>query len=225
METKSKYKYLCETEFCGLMVAAVSSDKYPPTLIQIGANDGKTEYAKPDGKDFVFDFLMDNAQWDGVLVEPLPCIFPVLKKNYREHENNLTFLNSAITENNEIVKMFIDGRDGKRSTLLVDDLNIESRSNLVDVQGIRYDFMCNLLGLKHVTFLKIDAEGYDEVIVNQVISGNSKYLPDYILWENTSNTISDLEKRLLTLGFDLYVTGISKGGRYMDKIAVWRVCN
>jgi len=59
-------------------------------FIQIGANDGlRNDPLRP---------LIVRDDWQGVLIEPLPTVFPLLKKNYSYLNNpGLVFSNSAIT--------------------------------------------------------------------------------------------------------------------------------
>jgi len=59
-------------------------------FIQIGANDGlRNDPLRP---------LIVRDDWQGVLVEPLPTVFPLLKKNYRYlNRPGLVFANAAVT--------------------------------------------------------------------------------------------------------------------------------
>ncbi len=59
-------------------------------FIQIGANDGlRNDPLRP---------LIIRDDWQGVLIEPLPTVFPILKENYSYLRNpGLVFTNAAIT--------------------------------------------------------------------------------------------------------------------------------
>jgi len=59
-------------------------------FIQIGANDGlRNDPLRP---------LIVRDDWQGVLVEPLPTVFPLLEKNYAYLKRpGLVFLNAAVT--------------------------------------------------------------------------------------------------------------------------------
>src|SRR5262245_48292496 len=60
------------------------------TFIQIGANDGLRN-------DPIREFIVRDA-WTGVLVEPLPDVFDLLKKNYSGRAAaRLEFVNAAIS--------------------------------------------------------------------------------------------------------------------------------
>lgn len=59
-------------------------------FIQIGANDGlRNDPLRP---------LIVEHDWHGVLIEPLPTVFPLLERNYAYLERpGLVFLNAAVT--------------------------------------------------------------------------------------------------------------------------------
>jgi hypothetical protein len=59
-------------------------------FVQIGANDGlRNDPVRP---------LIVRDDWQGVLVEPLPTVFPLLKRNYAYlRRPGLVFLNAAVT--------------------------------------------------------------------------------------------------------------------------------
>ena len=58
-------------------------------FVQIGANDGLRN-------DPVREFIIRD-HWEGVLIEPLPEVFELLKRNYAKR-SGLTFLNAAIAQ-------------------------------------------------------------------------------------------------------------------------------
>jgi FkbM family methyltransferase len=57
-------------------------------FVQIGANDGVVN-------DPLFHYLQQPG-WEGILVEPIPCVFEDLKRNHSKSKANLYFENSAI---------------------------------------------------------------------------------------------------------------------------------
>jgi len=75
-------------------------------FIQIGACDGK--FADP-----LYQFIK-KYNWEGVLVEPVPYYFKQLKENYKD-SNNLTFVNKAISDKNEMSKMFTINPSGLKT--------------------------------------------------------------------------------------------------------------
>ena len=199
--------------------------KHQPLMIQIGANEGKHEYAKKNGKDFVFEFLRKNRHWEAVLVEPLSDIFKQLKFNYRNHRNTLSFLNCAITEQLEERSLFIAGKEGKRSSLK--PMRAEHQDKVIGeelVQCIPYLFMCEILGIDSVDFIKIDTEGYDEIIVRSILlSSRAELLPKIIFWESTDSDGPEkdaFESYVTSMGYSVFVTGLSKSNSYMDRVAI-----
>ena len=62
------------------------------TFVQIGASDGLRW-------DPIREFIVRDG-WEGILVEPLPTVFEVLKRNYGYVQNaKLVFVNAAISSN------------------------------------------------------------------------------------------------------------------------------
>jgi FkbM family methyltransferase len=192
-----------------------------PRMIQIGANDGKTEYAKVDGKDFVFEFLLQNPRWSAVLVEPIPDLFAALKRNYAAHRNSLTFLNCAVAEEPGYRDLYICGPDGKRSSLIKDKTAGRAQSTIA-VPSLDYEFLCRLVGWDRVDFVKIDAEGYDAIIVQAILACNvASLVPDAIFWEWGNQPVDRLcEEALRAKGFDVFLSGLNKRGGYMDRVGL-----
>ena len=190
-------------------------------LIQIGANEGKHEYAKLTGKDFVFEFLKQNKNWEAVLVEPIPYIFERLKENYSLHEADITFLNCAISEHVEKRVFNIDGKEGKKSHLAPIGEGREKFDDTIEVQCIPYSLIQELVNWDSVDCVKIDAEGYDEHIVGQIISASEKAdLPKFILWEQIGPEKENTSDKLRALGYSTYRTGRAKNGIWMDIVGI-----
>lgn len=192
-----------------------------PVMIQIGANEGMFEYIKPDGKDFIFEFLLNNPQWEAILVEPIPEIFNVLKSNSCNHKNKLSFLNCAVTDKVEEQILSIAGKEGKISSLHKPS---EDRKKLITseilVQCIPYSFMCNIFGMNKVDFVKIDAEGFDEVIVKSILTtSKAELLPKFILWESIKEN-KEFEEYVASMGYTIFLTGLNSAQQYMDRVAI-----
>jgi len=60
------------------------------SFIQIGANDGLRN-------DPFREFIIRDC-WSGILIEPLPTVFEMLKRNYAHASQRLVFVNAAITD-------------------------------------------------------------------------------------------------------------------------------
>lgn len=65
-------------------------------FIQVGSNDGVT--GDP------INCFVNNYNWQGVLVEPIPFLFEKLKINYDQRKENLQFLNCAVSAEEEKYK-------------------------------------------------------------------------------------------------------------------------
>lgn len=190
-----------------------------PIMIQIGANEGRYEYAKQDGKDFVFEFLLENNYWTAILVEPIPATFQKLKSNYCNHHNSISFMNCAITEKIEKRVLYINGKDGKSSSLL--EFQKKESTEKIEVQCINYDLLCNISGISKVDFIKIDAEGYDEIIIEHILCTPQKNtIPKIIFWEKVYNKQSNCEEILKSLDYEVFMTGLNKLNHYMDRVAI-----
>jgi FkbM family methyltransferase len=191
-----------------------------PRMIQIGANDGRTEYSKKNEKDFVFEFLHQNPKWSAVLVEPVPEVFETLKSNYADRRNELVFLNCAIAERTGYREFYVCGRDGKRSSLIKEVTEGHSPRQIT-VPTLNYEFLCRMIGWDRVDFVKIDSEGYDTTIVQQILACETQGLiPDVIYWERGNHSDRTCEDRLIEMGFRVFRSGLSKGGVYMDRLAM-----
>lgn len=195
--------------------------KGAPRVIQIGANEGRFEYAKPDGKDFLFDFLHENPHWDALLIEPIPHIFNQLRCNYARRPGGTHFMNCAITENVEDRELVLSGKDGKGSSLIAGTPSAESET--VNVQCLTYRIVCRLVNWAEVDFVKIDAEGYDEVIVHQIIDSAPQIaLPPLLMWEQIGQETLGTTDRLASLGYAVFETGMAKNGNFLDRVAIKR---
>ena len=87
----SRYSEIMKTE---ALLFQIKNQADHRSILQIGANKGRFEYAKINNKGFVFDFLLSNEDFDAILIEPIPEIFNLLVCNYSQHRNkNLHFLN------------------------------------------------------------------------------------------------------------------------------------
>lgn len=187
--------------------------------MQIGANEGRFEYAKPDGKDFLFEFLHKNPNWDALLIEPLPDIFDQLRLNYSKRSGTTFFLNCAITEVVEERKMVVAGKEGKASR--ISPTSDPENAAGVDVQCLPYNIICRLHNWDSVDFVKIDAEGYDEMIVNQILDTSPNVrVPSVLMWEQIGPEKLGTSERLAKHGYRVLETGLAKNGKFLDRVAL-----
>lgn len=157
-------------------------------FVQIGANDGVSN-------DPLFKFVMQYG-WNGILVEPLPEIFEILKKNYGNRPN-LKFINAAIGEGDGFRTLYTVKMDSNifqkahqfssfrrdilvRQTQWVPD--IAERILEKQVRVISIDTLFQEAGENEIDLLLIDTEGYDYEILRMM--DLSKRRPSLICYEH-----------------------------------------
>jgi len=195
----------------------------PKRVIQVGANEGKFEYAKVDGLDFLFEFLLKRSRYEAMLIEPSPDSFEALKLNYSSHRNKLHFFRCAVSDKHQTLYLNLRGRDGKMSFL--SEKNDDSKFLQIAVECFSVQSLMNLVGWDRVGFVKVDAEGYDSLIVASILNSlPPKRLPKILMWEvldeSSCDEVSNLN-RLVDLGYKVFRTGLSKDGNYMDRVAFY----
>lgn len=167
-------------------------------FIQIGANDGLRW-------DPVRRFIVRD-KWKGILVEPLPAVYQMLKKNYYYLGNkNLIFVNAAISDRDE-GEVNIWAISGE----LLNSLSIEDQLYYLRKSSLKKDFVMNAVSkfnyeatnvechkVKCLSINKLikecwdgpdvdlivcDAEGHDDVIIGAI--DFTKLHPEAILFES-----------------------------------------
>jgi FkbM family methyltransferase len=175
-----------------------------PFVVQIGTNDGKTH-------DSLYRYIT-KYQLPGLLVEPQPDIFQVLKENYKENKN-LQFANVAVGDKNGEIPFYrikpelvIPGMEYKASSgssfyreQIVGNVKnrlpplgnniLKSVSNNPDdyIQEISIkvntlDLLLHEYGVTKIDFLLIDCQGFDYKILKQI--DFEKFSPDIINFEH-----------------------------------------
>lgn len=166
-------------------------------FIQIGANDGL--------RNDPIRYFVVRDKWNGLFVEPLPSVFPLLKKNYAYLKNpNLFFLNAAISDseseilsfysfNTEFLNKFSEGE--KLGFLRKSSFEKEHLRKFVDDKENTNDILTSInvkcLTLKKIVndffkqdnldLLVIDVEGYEQKVISQLKTLDS--LPKAIFFE------------------------------------------
>ena len=183
------------------------------TFVVVGAMDGVTH-------DRLYPFASTNSNWSGLLVEPIKGYFEKVKANYNNREN-LKFENVAISDT-----------PGKSKIYMVDPAKIASGElpdwtggiSSLDPNGgcigkdnvaehvISEDIVCETFDvvakrndIESIDVLQVDAEGYDAIVVKQVL--NCGYRPKIIFFE--VNHLSDEDKfemwtELKEMGYVVY---------------------
>lgn len=167
-------------------------------FIQIGANDGVAN-------DPLYKFVIEYP-WRGVLVEPLPAAFEMLKENYKGRPN-LHFINAAVSENDGFRPLYtiptVRGKfrkahqfsSFKKETVeqqIALDPNVGDRVEEVQVRCISMGTLLREAGDEAVDILQIDAEGYDFEILKMI--DFSTFRPSIICYEHTQMTKGQQEE-------------------------------
>lgn len=160
-------------------------------FLEIGAFDGKSF-------DGLYKYTHSN-NWTGIFVEPIPKYFQQLQLNFQNIENKF-FENSAITEENREFKIkLIDHKDkwAKGSSSLATNDNTEKYGYTEQtVNGITFDTLVNKYNIKKIDVLQIDTEGYDLIVLEQIIP---RFKPKFIKVEQRHLKMADKIKMKLVL--------------------------
>ena len=168
-------------------------------FIQIGSHVGKTE------NDPVNKLIEDGAK--GILIEPVPYLFQKLKRNYKEFENNLVFINKAVSNKKGHIELFVPSDDNNfdnlpwwtsqlasvdenHATAHIPDLIMDS----IRVETVTLDEIISECGVSSLTRLFSDTEGHDYEILMSL--DFSVLRPLFIQFENKhmDGTFSRSEK-------------------------------
>lgn len=165
------------------VVTTLFEKKEKIILLQIGANDGSDNFFMEDP---VRDLIKNNDKIFATLVEPQKVEFNNLKKNYEGYEHRVEFINVAISNQNQKVKLYKNthqnGTTGHSSLLLrqneTNTIFDEQSYEIVD--GVT---VSELMSNKNpdIDILVIDTEGYDMEIIKQFIS--EEIYPNVIYFE------------------------------------------
>jgi FkbM family methyltransferase len=166
-----------------IVFSGISRSKEDVFFLQIGAADGRRY-------DPIYHFVR-RYDWTGVLVEPLPDIFEMLKANYAG-QAGLVFENAAITEKDETREIHrvplesVGEGDVPRwafgaSTLVPDKTRFARRNSpaplhdALSAAAITEEVRCLSLtsvldkhAVERIDVLQLDTEGYDARILRQL---------------------------------------------------------
>lgn len=146
----------------------------------VGAMDGVSH-------DKLHKHIIENTNWGGLFVEPLPDMFENLKNNYAGR-SNLLFENSAITDEEGVTNItripvenvdqecpiWADGISTLRPEIHIISQhdNLKSYSVTQPVKTTKFDTLAKKYHIRQIDVLQIDAEGYDQEIFNQIWAAN-----------------------------------------------------
>lgn len=166
------------------------------TFLDVGANDGVT---------FSNTRALAERGWKGVLIEPSPKAFALLKENYKDREG-FYFYPFALGEKNGELKFMDSGSHlgngdvGLLSTANEQDYNkwkASTKFEEITVKCFRYKTFLNRLRIKEFDFISVDAEGYDSIILEQIDLRHTSCL--CVEWNSFAERKAEFEK--LATGF------------------------
>lgn len=169
------------------------------TFADIGANDGKT---------LSNTFALTERGWKGVLVEPSPKAFALLKENYKSYKAYL--YNFALGETNGNVKFYDcethinKGDHGLLSTMIESEKKrwTKEKFNEIEVKCFRWKTFLNRLSIKDFDFISMDIEGMEVSLLKQMdLRGTSLVCLE---WNSKPEFKSEFDK--LMVGFKIIYT-------------------
>jgi len=152
-----------------------------------------------------FDTLnyLSNRGWRGVIVEPIKKYLDNLPRN-----QNVEYINAAITDKDGVVTMYhapqeiIDNdSDFKGMNTLLSHSN-PNLTESTEVRSITFDTLFNLTNINTIDYLKIDAEGYDAMLLSMFPW--DRIQPNYIKFESehlADDLLNDVLRKLSSLGY------------------------
>lgn len=143
-------------------------DYEPGTLLDLGANDGKT---------LSNSLALIELGWKGTLVEASPSVYPRLVELH-ESRDYIDLINMAVGKENGFGKFFESGELlGKGDISLVSSLKAEEKirwSGLntnfkeIDVEVVDFKTLLSISKYKKFDFVTIDIEGMEVDVVPQI---------------------------------------------------------
>jgi FkbM family methyltransferase len=199
--------------------AAAYPDAY---FVQIGSNDGSN--LDPLRRSIL------THRWRGILIEPVPYIFRRLQDNYR-YRSGLILENLAIADQDGHQDFYYLRRAEDASGLprwydtlgsFSRDVILSHRNQIPDIEQrlvsekvacVTLESLCRRHGVRSVDLIHIDAEGYDDRILQQV--DLSKLRPRVLMYEHhhlAPAARAACRARLAAHGYDTFEHGMDTLG-------------
>jgi FkbM family methyltransferase len=162
-------------------------------FVEIGANDGiQHDHLR---------LMIQELEWQGVMVEPVPYVFERLRAAYQDNDR-VTLENAAIADRNDRLPFYhlAKAADYEREGLpqWYDGIGSFSRKAVLshvkaipdiptrlvetEVPALTFDALCAKHGLASIDLVLIDAESYDHVILGDIDFGC--YRPALVVYEH-----------------------------------------
>lgn len=156
-------------------------------IIDIGASEGKYNSCS--------FHLLNELDWSGILIEPMPLQFKQLQESYK-NKSNVQCIHAALTDHDGHGDIHLHPNDGDGS------VTANHGSSLLKPNGSRISFLVPTISFQTLSkiapldigLLTIDTEGYDLIILQNLMNLNMR--PQSIISENFFET-KDEEKHAL----------------------------
>lgn len=173
-------------------------------IVDIGANRG----------DFFDEFcrIFDKAQISGILVEPIPECFSILREKFSTRPN-VKIYNNAVSDDNCTVKFYINEFDETSSLLKINSemqelssVNTELKS-VLEIDALKLDEILKDVS-QIIDLIKIDVQGVEHKVL---FGGTNSCKKTRYIWTEVSfkalyedsSTFQEVYDKLLSLGFIL----------------------
>lgn len=161
-------------------------------FVEVGASDGIKN-------DYIYNMVKNN-EWTGILIEPVPGSFRLLKKNFH-NISGIQLINAAIS--NECGERdFYVGKSPSTSSLNAHHAPLKI-SDIIKVKVLTLQKILEEYNFGKFDLLQIDAEGSDFDVIRSL--NLNEYSPSIIHYEHRHLDKKDeCERYLEGLGYRLY---------------------
>jgi len=155
--------------------------RYEFVYIDIGANQGLYSIAAAKNKfnKKVYSF------------EPVPVVFEKLKKNIslNKVEKKCSLINKAISDKNEKVNINYKFNHSGKSSLRNRKIKSDKSPQVIEIETINYEKLCKYIkNQNHAKLIvKIDVEGYELVVLKQLINSP--------IWQDVTEIFYEVDER------------------------------
>jgi FkbM family methyltransferase len=184
--------------------------KTPPAIhfVQIGANDGMRD--DPVRPLMNKSLAWGDVRWSGILVEPNPNEFGLLKRNYAGH-SGLEFEQAAVADSDGTTTLYCSDGGGEETVASSLDRGIaaaslsiyKSRMAAVQVPAMTLPTLFARHGVKQVDLFVTDTEGRDHRVVLQLLE-RTEIRPVIIQFEHALMSGKDYDACRLALRREEY---------------------
>jgi len=188
-----------------------------PIFVKVGANDGVT--GDPCG-----DLFLTNANWIGLLVEPVPYCITKLKSVYGDRDR-FTIVQAAIGSTRGSAPFYYISEDAKKTfsdlPFWYDQLGSFDRQHIIkhldgklepfiltsEVNVEPLDTVLERHGLTRIDFLQIDTEGHDLKVLKSVDLNTRTPAAIFVEHSNlSSDDRTEMKSLLMCNGYDVWNT-------------------